>query len=105
MLVIPTMNPQTERYIICMRLHVSHKYINSNVIRSQIPNGLGAVYGLAQLILYAAYYKSTQRLIAERKGKELSFSKVIIDDDEPKKSSCAACATQNGREPGNHHAT
>ncbi|KAL0845464.1 hypothetical protein Bca101_018710 [Brassica carinata] len=31
-----------------------------------IPNGIGCVIGLAQLILYAAYYKSTKRIMAER---------------------------------------
>ncbi|KAK9059351.1 hypothetical protein SSX86_021971 [Deinandra increscens subsp. villosa] len=32
-----------------------------------IPNGLGSLLGIAQLILYAAFYKSTQRQLAERK--------------------------------------
>lgn len=27
----------------------------------QIPNGLGALFGLVQLILYACYYKSTPK--------------------------------------------
>ncbi|PRQ16620.1 putative SWEET sugar transporter [Rosa chinensis] len=49
-----------------------------------IPNGLGTVFGLAQLLLYATYYKSTQRQIAERKGREVNLSEVTIDD-EPKK--------------------
>ncbi|KAL2551084.1 Bidirectional sugar transporter SWEET7 [Forsythia ovata] len=31
------------------------------------PNGMGAVLGLAQLVLYATFYKSTQRMMAERK--------------------------------------
>ncbi|MFS8029750.1 putative SWEET sugar transporter [Helianthus anomalus] len=34
-----------------------------------IPNGLGALFGLAQLILYATFYKSTQEMIARREGK------------------------------------
>ncbi|KAI3812861.1 hypothetical protein L1987_17574 [Smallanthus sonchifolius] len=34
-----------------------------------IPNGLGALFGLAQLILYATFYKSTQEIIARREGK------------------------------------
>uniref|UniRef100_A0A7N0R9Q2 Bidirectional sugar transporter SWEET n=1 Tax=Kalanchoe fedtschenkoi TaxID=63787 RepID=A0A7N0R9Q2_KALFE len=36
-----------------------------------VPNGLGTLFSAAQLILYATYYKSTQRLIAARKAKEL----------------------------------
>ena len=35
----------------------------------QIPNGLGALFGLAQLILYACYYKSTPK--KEKKQVEL----------------------------------
>ncbi|KAL6543989.1 Bidirectional sugar transporter sweet7 [Orobanche gracilis] len=31
------------------------------------PNGMGAVLGLAQLLLYATYYRSTRRVMAERK--------------------------------------
>ncbi|CAH2071006.1 unnamed protein product, partial [Thlaspi arvense] len=31
-----------------------------------IPNGIGCVFGLAQLILYAAYYKSTKRIMQAR---------------------------------------
>ncbi|CAH1435126.1 unnamed protein product [Lactuca virosa] len=34
-----------------------------------VPNGLGALFGLAQLVLYATYYKSTQEMIAKRQGK------------------------------------
>ncbi|VFQ67943.1 unnamed protein product [Cuscuta campestris] len=32
------------------------------------PNGMGAVLGLAQLILYAMFYKSTKRIIAAREA-------------------------------------
>ncbi|EOA22771.1 hypothetical protein CARUB_v10003485mg [Capsella rubella] len=31
-----------------------------------IPNGIGCVFGLGQLILYGAYYKSTKKIMAER---------------------------------------
>lgn len=34
----------------------------------QIPNGIGCLFGLAQLILYGAYYKSTKRIMAEREN-------------------------------------
>ncbi|KAK1430656.1 hypothetical protein QVD17_13552 [Tagetes erecta] len=33
-----------------------------------IPNGLGSLLGITQLILYATFYKSTQRQLAERKA-------------------------------------
>ncbi|KZV40927.1 hypothetical protein F511_05172 [Dorcoceras hygrometricum] len=32
------------------------------------PNGMGSILGLAQLLLYATFYKSTQRIMAERKA-------------------------------------
>ncbi|XP_073131229.1 bidirectional sugar transporter SWEET7 [Henckelia pumila] len=32
------------------------------------PNGMGTFLGLAQLLLYAAFYKSTKRIMAERKA-------------------------------------
>ncbi|KAJ4956659.1 hypothetical protein NE237_013442 [Protea cynaroides] len=34
-----------------------------------IPNGLGTLFGLAQLVLYATFYKSTQRQIEAKKVK------------------------------------
>lgn len=34
----------------------------------QIPNGLGSLLGVTQLILYATFYKSTKRQLAERKA-------------------------------------
>ncbi|KAA8526118.1 hypothetical protein F0562_007782 [Nyssa sinensis] len=33
------------------------------------PNGLGTVFGLAQLILYSTFYKSTKQQMAARRGK------------------------------------
>ncbi|GFS38062.1 hypothetical protein Acr_00g0055390 [Actinidia rufa] len=33
------------------------------------PNGLGTLFGLVQLILYAIFYKSTERQRMERQGK------------------------------------
>ncbi|KAJ6426411.1 hypothetical protein OIU84_022094 [Salix udensis] len=32
-----------------------------------VPNGMGTLFSVAQLILYAVYYRSTQRQIAARK--------------------------------------
>ncbi|KAJ0482616.1 putative SWEET sugar transporter [Helianthus annuus] len=34
-----------------------------------VPNGIGAVLGILQLILYATFYKSTKRMLVERKEK------------------------------------
>ncbi|XP_077244056.1 nodulin MtN3 family protein isoform X1 [Tasmannia lanceolata] len=42
-----------------------------------IPNGLGTLLGLVQLILYACYYKSTPKGDAQRK--EISMSPVMAD--------------------------
>lgn len=44
-----------------------------------VPNGLGTLFSVAQLLLYAAYYKSTQRLIAARKAKgEMDLQEMKI---------------------------
>ncbi|KAJ4711847.1 Bidirectional sugar transporter SWEET [Melia azedarach] len=55
-----------------------------------IPNGLGTLFALAQLTLYACYYKSTKRQIAARQaeGGELDLSEVVVTgDSNPKKTS------------------
>ncbi|KAD4178434.1 hypothetical protein E3N88_27025 [Mikania micrantha] len=58
-----------------------------------IPNGLGSLLGIAQLILYATFYKSTQRQLAERKanaemgltemGQSMGLSKIsnVVHDE------------------------
>ncbi|CAA7039709.1 unnamed protein product [Microthlaspi erraticum] len=46
-----------------------------------IPNGTGCAFGLAQLILYATYYKSTKKIMAERQQhpvREVSLSSAIV---------------------------
>ncbi|PKU63355.1 Bidirectional sugar transporter SWEET4 [Dendrobium catenatum] len=46
-----------------------------------IPNGLGLLFSMTQLVLHASYYKSTKRQIAERKLKgEVALTDVVIDD-------------------------
>ncbi|KAE8732209.1 Bidirectional sugar transporter SWEET4 [Hibiscus syriacus] len=56
-------------------------------------NGLGTLFSLAQLLLYATYYKSTKRIIAARQGAkmEMNLSEVVFngDNNDPKKTSTA----------------
>lgn len=64
----------------------------------QAPNGVGTLLGLAQLILYATYYKSTKRQIRARTGKEIDFSEVVVAaDQQPNKT--GTVATENGHVP------
>ncbi|EYU33494.1 hypothetical protein ABFS82_05G065000 [Erythranthe guttata] len=42
------------------------------------PNGMGSLLGLAQLLLYATFYRSTKRMMAERKAQgEIGLSEKI----------------------------
>ncbi|GAV68681.1 MtN3_slv domain-containing protein, partial [Cephalotus follicularis] len=44
------------------------------------PNGLGSLFSVAQLILYAIYYKNTKQILAAREGKgEVGLSNVVVD--------------------------
>ncbi|KAF5204943.1 Bidirectional sugar transporter sweet4 [Thalictrum thalictroides] len=62
-------------------------------INITVPNGIGTVLALLQLILYATFYKSTQRIMAERKRKsELGLSEVVVVGDSKK----IASAPHNG---------
>ncbi|KAF5460522.1 hypothetical protein F2P56_020386 [Juglans regia] len=46
---------------------------------SQVPNAVGSMFGLAQLILYATFYRSTKLVIGERKHKsEVDLSEVVV---------------------------
>ncbi|KAK5812123.1 Bidirectional sugar transporter SWEET7 -like protein [Gossypium arboreum] len=60
-----------------------------------VPNGVGTIFSLAQLLLYATYYKSTKRIIAARKEAKmemhLSLSEVAVanGDVDPKKTAGA----------------
>ena len=47
----------------------------------KIPNGLGVLFAVAQLVLYAIYYKSTQEIIEARKRKadQVAMSEVVVD--------------------------
>ncbi|CAL5022372.1 unnamed protein product [Urochloa decumbens] len=46
-----------------------------------IPNGLGVLFAVAQLILYAIYYKSTQEIIEARKRKadQVAVTEIVVD--------------------------
>lgn len=46
----------------------------------QIPNGLGSLFAIAQLVLYATFYKSTKRQIAERKANGGMTEVVVMGD-------------------------
>ncbi|XP_021767825.1 bidirectional sugar transporter SWEET4-like [Chenopodium quinoa] len=49
------------------------------------PNGLGTIFALVQLILYATYYKSTKEQIAARKLKStVGLTEVIYNEDSAK---------------------
>ncbi|MQL83794.1 hypothetical protein Taro_016290, partial [Colocasia esculenta] len=57
-------------------------YIDRRGFGLQIPNGLGVLFSTAQLILYGVYYKSTQRLLEERKRKaETGMTAVVVPDE------------------------
>ena len=47
----------------------------------QIPNGLGVLFAVAQLVLYAIYYKNTQKIIEARKRKtdQVEMAEVVAD--------------------------
>lgn len=65
-----------------------------------IPNGLGTLFGIAQLILYATFYKSTKRQLEARKAKGdagLGMTEVVIGDT---KKVCNG--SQKGRAPEIH---
>lgn len=48
------------------------------MLNYQIPNGIGTTFSVAQLILYATYYKSTKKQIAARNAKEVNLSEVVV---------------------------
>ncbi|KAM3242168.1 hypothetical protein ACQJBY_054694 [Aegilops geniculata] len=46
-----------------------------------IPNGLGVMFAVGQIILYAIYYKSTQQILEARKRKadQVPMTEVVVD--------------------------
>jgi len=54
---------------------------NYNLACMQIPNGLGVLFAVAQLVLYAIYYKNTQKIIEARKRKtdQVAMTEVVVD--------------------------
>ncbi|XP_057968154.1 bidirectional sugar transporter SWEET4 [Malania oleifera] len=62
-----------------------------------IPNGLGSVFALAQLVLYATYYKSTQKQLAERKSRgEMGLAHVTVAEDSQHSTKVGTAELQNG---------
>lgn len=58
------------------------------------PNGLGTLFGVAQLALYATFYKSTKKQVLERQGKgEMGLAVTTTSGLDTKKTSSVA---QNG---------
>jgi solute carrier family 50 protein (sugar transporter) len=52
----------------------------------QIPNGLGVLFALGQLVLYAMFYKNTQQIIEARKRKadqQGTMMEVVTDATPP----------------------
>lgn len=62
----------------------------------QIPNGLGVVFSVAQLMLYATYYKSTQRQIEAVKRKtEMGLTDVVVVKGDANKAGSVSFAGSN----------
>ncbi|TVU32384.1 hypothetical protein EJB05_24114 [Eragrostis curvula] len=65
-----------------------------------IPNGLGVMFAVAQLILYAIYYKSTQQIMEARKRKadQIAMTGVVVDGKPATTTTTngAAAAAHNG---------
>ena len=54
----------------------------------QIPNSLGVIFAVGQLILYVVYYKSTKRQMEERKRKgEIGLAEVVVANGDSNKVS------------------
>lgn len=63
-----------------------------------IPNGLGVALATSQLLLYAIYYKSTQRQIAARRSKEeTGLAEVVVIKEGPAANKVGAMGVTNGR--------
>lgn len=61
---------------------IEQYYIIQFVRVWQIPNGLGVMFAVAQLVLYAMYYKSTQQQIEARRRKgEVGMEEVVVIGD------------------------
>jgi solute carrier family 50 (sugar transporter) len=69
--------------------------INHVCLLLQIPNGLGVMLAVAQVVLYAVYYKSTQQIIEE--ADQVAMTEVVVDGKPP------ATATTNGAAATTEH--
>ncbi|KAG5539505.1 hypothetical protein RHGRI_019900 [Rhododendron griersonianum] len=67
------------------------------LLSSEVPNGLGIVFGLAQLVLYATFYRSTKKQALERQVKwEMGLAATTISGLNSTKTSRVA---QKGHAP------
>uniref|UniRef100_A0A0D9WTQ5 Bidirectional sugar transporter SWEET n=1 Tax=Leersia perrieri TaxID=77586 RepID=A0A0D9WTQ5_9ORYZ len=60
-----------------------------------ITSGLGMMFAIAQLILYAVYYKSTQQIVQARKVEQVSITQVVVDESSAKNNPSVAAAIAN----------
>jgi len=60
-----------------------------------IPNGLGVMFAIGQVVLYAIYYKSTQQILEARKRKadQIPMTEVVVDG---KNANTAGSGAANG---------
>jgi solute carrier family 50 protein (sugar transporter) len=61
----------------------------------QIPNVLGVIFAVGQVIVYAIYYKSTQQILEARKVKasRVPMTEVVVDG-----KNCSATASGAGND-------
>ncbi|ONK66687.1 uncharacterized protein A4U43_C06F10930 [Asparagus officinalis] len=51
-------------------------------LAAMVPNGIGLLLTVVQLVLYAMYYRSTQKILRERKKGDIDMSDVKKEDNQ-----------------------
>ncbi|KAJ0986144.1 hypothetical protein J5N97_004500 [Dioscorea zingiberensis] len=70
-------------------------FLNGLCWTTYIPNGLGVMFSIAQLALYAIYYKSTQKEMEEKKLNEgMAMQEVVVVGEPPSKAYRAAAQNE-----------
>ncbi|KAG0484741.1 hypothetical protein HPP92_008820 [Vanilla planifolia] len=64
--------------------HACHWHRLRHLLYHDIPNGIGLVFSVTQLVLHVMYYKSTKRQLAERKQAAVALSNVGKGDNSNK---------------------